>query len=253
MLARPMTLLTIWTWLAAGTGTVLAESPVYELRTYVCLPGRLDALHARFRDHTLGFFTKHGMKNVAYWTPADGPEAETTLIYLLEHRSREAARASWDKFRQDAEWKAVAQASEADGKILASPPKSQYFEPCDYSPAIRPPSAGKVYEMRVYTAAEGKAGALHARFRDHTDRLFTRHGLKSYAYLTPLQPDADSPTLVYWLESESRDASQASFAKFVADPDWQSAKQESEVDGKLVGRPVESRFLKLTDYSPTAR
>src|SRR5688572_16832683 len=64
---------------------------VYELRTYTAPEGKLQELHARFRTHTLGFFRKHGMENVAYFAPKDAPLSQNTLIYLLAHRSREAA------------------------------------------------------------------------------------------------------------------------------------------------------------------
>src|SRR5438552_3085600 len=95
-----------------------AASRVFELRTYHTLPGRLPALQSRFRDHTLKLFEKHGMKNIAYWTPQDAPASDNTLIYVIAHESRDAAKKSWDAFRQDAEWKKVAAASEADGKIV---------------------------------------------------------------------------------------------------------------------------------------
>ena len=65
---------------------VAAQSgKVYELRTYHCAPGRLEALKARFRDHTVKLFERHGMKNVGYWTSADAPASADTLIYILAH------------------------------------------------------------------------------------------------------------------------------------------------------------------------
>src|SRR6218665_2362215 len=80
---------------------------VFELRTYTTEAGKLPALLARFRDHTVRIFEKHGMKNVGYWTPADAKDgAENKLIYLLEHRSREAATAAWKAFGADPEWQA---------------------------------------------------------------------------------------------------------------------------------------------------
>ena len=102
--------------LAAVGGTAQAE--VYELRTYHTLDGRLDALLARFRDHTVKLFEKHGMRNVGYWVPSEGPLAGKTLIYLLAHKSREAATQSWDAFRKDPDWIKARTASEASGKIV---------------------------------------------------------------------------------------------------------------------------------------
>jgi hypothetical protein len=105
---------------------------IYELRTYTCLPGRLDALQARFRDHTVKLFEKHGMKNIGYWVPADPPASANTLIYVLAHKSRDAAKASWDAFRNDPEWKKAREASEASGKIVDKV-ESVYMNPTDFS------------------------------------------------------------------------------------------------------------------------
>lgn len=107
-----------------------AKSKVYELRTYTTLEGRLPALHARFRDHTLKLFAKHGMENVVYGTPLD---TENQLVYLLAHPSREAAKASFAEFAKDPDWIAAKTASEADGKIVAKV-ESVFLAPTDYSP-----------------------------------------------------------------------------------------------------------------------
>lgn len=106
---------------------------VFELRVYHTLPGRLPALQARFRDHTLAIFKKHGMTSVGYWTPQDSPGSENTLIYILAHDSRDAAKQHWAEFAQDPEWKAVSKASEADGKIVEKI-DSTFMVPSDYSP-----------------------------------------------------------------------------------------------------------------------
>ncbi|MFN7918971.1 MAG: NIPSNAP family protein [Bryobacteraceae bacterium] len=102
-----------------GLATVtLMSAEVYELRTYHTLPGRLPALEARFKNHTVKIFERHGMHNVAYWIPSDEPQKSNTLIYVLRHESRDAAKASWDAFRKDPEWVKVRDASEKDGKIV---------------------------------------------------------------------------------------------------------------------------------------
>ena len=123
-----------------STATLRAEpdkpaAMVYELRTYTTEEGRLPALHARFKDHTIKLFEKHGMQNVIYFTPIDkdGKPIENKLVYLLAHKSQEAARASFDAFRQDPEWVAARDASEKDGKIVAKV-ESQFYSPTDYSP-----------------------------------------------------------------------------------------------------------------------
>jgi hypothetical protein len=117
------------------TSAVGAESAarVFEIRTYHTFPGRLDALHKRFREHTMKMFEKHGMTNVGYWVPQDSPAKETTLIYVISHKSREAAKASWAAFGADPEWKKVSEASQVDGKIVERV-ESVYMDATDYSP-----------------------------------------------------------------------------------------------------------------------
>jgi hypothetical protein len=107
-----------------------AAPRVFELRTYTPEPGKLDLLHARFRNHTLRIFQRHGMTNVWYGKPMDAPMSQTNLIYLLAHQSREAAKKSWDSFRADAEWAGVAKASGV-GPVKV---ESVFLEPTDYSP-----------------------------------------------------------------------------------------------------------------------
>ena len=121
---------TVW---LARPAMVEAQSPrVYELRTYHCMPGRLEALKSRFRDHTVKLFAKHGMKNIGYWVPADAPDSQNTLIYIIAHESRAAAEKSWTEFREDLEWKTVRDASEKDGKIVEKV-DSVYMTPTDFS------------------------------------------------------------------------------------------------------------------------
>ena len=112
-----------------------AQTPgrVFELRTYTAPDGKLGDLHKRFRDHTLRIFQKHGMTNVAYFSPQDQPLAGNTLIYLISHASREAAKASWSAFVADPEWKKVSSESQVNGPII-SKVESVYLNPTDYSP-----------------------------------------------------------------------------------------------------------------------
>ena len=110
-----------------------ADPRVYELRTYTTPAGRLPALESRFREHTLALFARHGMTNVGYWTPQDSAHAQNTLVYLLAHPSREAARESWAAFGADPEWRRVQAASEANGKIVDHV-ESVFLDPTDFSP-----------------------------------------------------------------------------------------------------------------------
>lgn len=116
----------------ATSPAAAADGKVYELRTYTTYEGKLPNLLARFRDHTTKLFEKHGMKNVGYWVPTDEPRSKNTLIYLLEHKSREAAKKSWDAFRVDPEWIKVRDASEVNGKINEKV-ESVYLEATDFS------------------------------------------------------------------------------------------------------------------------
>jgi NIPSNAP len=95
-----------------------ASTAVYELRIYHATEGKLDQLLARFRDHTDALFKKHNMKSLAYWTPTEGFYKGNILIYILEHPSREAASANWQAFRDDPDWIAVRDKSEANGKLV---------------------------------------------------------------------------------------------------------------------------------------
>ncbi len=110
-----------------------SKGRVFEIRTYTTEEGKLDALQARFRDHTKKLFEKHGITNIGYWTPEDAPLSHNTLIYILAHPSREAAKKNWDDFRNDEEWKKVRAESEANGKIV-NKVESVFVDPTDYSP-----------------------------------------------------------------------------------------------------------------------
>lgn len=105
---------------------------VFELRTYTTHPGRLDALHARFMNHTIDLFERHGMTNIGYFVPQDDPLAQNTLIYVLAHDSREAAEASWAAFLADPDWQVAYQASISDGPIVDKI-ENVYMDATDYS------------------------------------------------------------------------------------------------------------------------
>lgn len=231
---------------AADTGRV------YELRTYTVLPGRMPAMLARFRDHTAKLFERHGMVNVGYWLPTDekdGPDAK--LIYLLEHKSRAAAAASWKAFGADPQWQDARKKSEADGKIVAKA-ESVYLTTTDYSKLM---SAGngqgapRVFELRTYTTPDGKLADLDARFRNHTVGLFAKHGMTNLAYFHPTDADKGAAnTLLYFLAHANRDAATASWKAFREDAAWLKARETSEKNGKLTAK-VESVFLKPVDFS----
>ena len=106
---------------------------VFELRTYHCNEGKLPDLLARFRNHTMRIFERHGMTNIAYWVPQDAPASQNTLIYVIAHASREAAKQNWKEFSSDPEWQKVQKDSEANGKIV-NKVESVFMDPADFSP-----------------------------------------------------------------------------------------------------------------------
>jgi ureidoglycolate hydrolase len=116
----------------ANVATAQSSDRVFELRTYTTHPGRLEALHTRFADHTIRLFERHGMTNVGYFTPQDSPLADNTLIYVLAHDSRTAAEASWKAFIADPEWQAAYRESISDQPIIESL-ESVFMDPTEYS------------------------------------------------------------------------------------------------------------------------
>jgi len=113
-----------------------ASTVVYELRIYHAAPGKLGELLARFRDHTIRIFDRHGLKSVAYWIPVDEPQKSNTLVYVLQHPSRDEAAANWKSFQDDPEWKSIKEKSEVNGK-LTEKIDSSYLALADFSPSLR--------------------------------------------------------------------------------------------------------------------
>jgi hypothetical protein len=246
--------------LLVGAALVVAaetkDTRVYEMRIYYAPEGKLDDLHKRFRDHTVKLFEKHGMENIGYWTPIENPENK--LIYVLRYPNRETREKSWKAFMSDPDWKAAHKASEANGKLV-SRIEAFFMQATDYSPEIKPAksSAPRVFELRDYTASAGNLAALDSRFRDHTVKLFSKHGMEHFGYwhLLPNEKGADRK-LIYILSHKSEEAGKAAFAAFRKDADWIKAREASEqkaggslTEAGMAG--VKSTYLRATDYSPT--
>jgi len=106
---------------------------VYEIRTYYAADGKMDALNARFRDHTLKLFEKHGMKNIGYWQAIEPKDGKQVLIYIIGHESQEAAKKNWDEFQKDPDWMKAKEASEKDGKLVDKVERV-FVKSTDYSP-----------------------------------------------------------------------------------------------------------------------
>jgi hypothetical protein len=121
---------------------------------------------------------------------------------------------------------------------------------CQTSKAPSKNEDTRVYEMRTYYAAPGKLDDLNKRFRDHTLRLFEKHGIENIGYWTPI--DNTNNVLIYIIAHPSREAAKKNWAEFFADPDWKAAAKASEANGKLVSK-VDARFMQAVDYSPAIK
>src|SRR5258706_9130691 len=142
---------------ATMTATAFAadqDTRCFEIRTYYAPPGKLDDLHARFRDHTCKLFEKHGIVNIGYWVPLENTNNQ--LTYVLAYPSREAREKSWKEFMADPDWQAVQKATEANGRIVTKV-ESRFLIATDYSPEIKPSVASpeRTFELRTYTASTG--------------------------------------------------------------------------------------------------
>ncbi|GAB2602479.1 NIPSNAP family protein [Spirosoma areae] len=230
-------------------GESVPGSKLYEVRIYHPTPGKYAEIVDRFRQYTTKLFEKHGMENIGYWTPTDTARKE--LIYILAYPNREARDASWKAFGSDPDWKAVVAKTEANGKLVDHVDQI-FMTEADISPKISvgQKSPARTFELRTYTTTPGNLPNLLARFRDHTIKLFSNHGMTHIGYWTTEEKDpAVQPKLVYILAHPSEAEGKQHFEEFRKDPKWITAKAESEKNGPLTTK-VESVYMKPTDYSP---
>lgn len=254
------TLLSLAALFVAATITSAADTRCVEMRTYYAAEGKLDALHARFRDHTVKLFAKHGIENLGYFVPV-GPNPERKLVFFIAYPSRAERDARWNAFFNDPDWQKAYKASEVNGKLVTKA-ETVYLTATDYSPAAKPENVGnRIFELRTYITEPGRLPNLNARFRDHTVKLFAKHGITNLPYWTPhadqkgaVNPPDPANTLIYLLAHKDEAARQASFGAFGKDPDWQAARKASEekAGGSLTVKTGGVKFvlLKPTDYSP---
>lgn len=240
---------------------VAAEVPAakdtrcYEMRVYYAAPGKLDALQARFRDHTCKLFEKHGMINIGYWIPVENPDNK--LIYILAYPNREAREKAWKAFGADPAWQQARKASEVDGKLTCKPADVTFLQATDFSPEIKPSggATARTFELRTYKCTPNNLSNLLARFRHHALKLFEKHGITGVGYWTPTDAGKGAEdTLIYILAHASKEAAAEAFKNFRADPVWIEAKAASE---KAAGGPltlasngVQSVFMLPTNFSP---
>jgi hypothetical protein len=215
---------------------------IHELRLYETVPGRLPALNDRFAKHTVELFKKHGVRMLGFWTDEIG--SSNLLSYIVSFESSEDREKTWESFRADPEWIKVRAETEKDGPLLARV-RNTIMKLTPYSPEPRVNS--NVQELRVYQSMPGKLPALNDRFANHTIPLFEKHGIENIGYWT--DDVGTSEQLIYMLGYPSLGDREKSWAAFQADPEWQKARAESEVDGVLTAKAVNT-IIRLTPYSP---
>jgi hypothetical protein len=238
------------------TGAVAAQAAdtrYFEMRTYYAAPGKLAALQARFRDNIVKQAARHDMTNIGYWVPVEN--ATNKLVQVLAFTSRAGRDKAFAEFGADPNWYAARQVSAPNGQLVLKI-ESVFLQATDFSPAIKL-SAGdtpRTFELRTYKCTPNHLPNLLTRFREHTLKLFAKHGMTSIAYWTPTDKDQGADdTLIYLLAHKSKEAAAESFKNFRADPDWIKAKADSErvAGGSLTIKDgVQSEFLQPTDFSP---
>ncbi len=239
-------LLLIFLAVAASANCQPSQARYYEMRIYYCHPGRLDALVTRFQNHTTRLFEKHGMTNEGYWLPVNNEK--NALYYILSYPSKEARDQSWKAFGSDPDWKKVQTESEADGKIVASV-VSVFMNYSDIVPLAGPTSnqQPRLFELRTYTCLPNRLPNLITRFKDHTVKLFEKHGMENIVYFESIEAEGQ-PKLIYLLAHQSEAAAKQSWDGFRNDPAWIAARDASEKDGKIVEK-IESVYLVPLEFS----
>lgn len=233
------------------SSSVAEDNNCYELRVYTAAEGKLEELHNRFKNHTCKLFEKHGFKNIGYWVPAD--KSDNRLFYVISSPNRKAHNQSFTDFLNDPEWKKASRESIKNGRLVAKI-ESTFLKASDYSPQIEPAITKnpRIFELRTYTTEEGRLNNLNARFRDHTCKLFEKHGMKNIAYWTPSDKNkGSSNTLIYIISHKNQAQAKENWKGFISDPNWKKARAESVKDGKILAVAPEKIFLNAVDYSPT--
>lgn len=222
------------------------KSNYFEMRVYTANEGKMPDLIQRFQNHTMGIFERLGMENVIYWLPVD--ESDNTLTYILGYPDMKSRDRMWQAFNNDPEWQKVYQESIQDGRLVREVQETfMVMAPGLNEGAIPRPSG--IFQLRTYYCYEGKIKDLQARFRNHTQDLFEKQGLKNYLYFLTVEKDGTQPKLVYFLGHDNQASFERAFENFRKDPDWIKARDASEENGKIVEK-VDAKFLKTLPFSP---
>ena len=216
---------------------------LYELRTYEAMPGKMPALNKHL-EVAGDLFKKHGLGVLGFWTDEIGTGGQVTYAWVYEDMAERQEKLA--AFGADEAWsRQVEEETEREGEIIVRTHNTM-LQLTSYSP--EPKITTRVQELRIYDAMPGKLPALNDRFANHTIGLFEKHGMENIAYWT--ETFGTGNRLVYMLGYPSLGDRESSWAGFVADPDWQKARAESETDGTLTAK-VYNRILMPTAYSPS--
>jgi hypothetical protein len=231
------------------------DFPLYELQVIHAKPGKLEQVHAWFRAHQANVLAKHGAESMAYLVPI-GPNPENKLLSVYKFPNLPAVLAFSRALKADPFWKPLDTAVDSPD-LLVSKVEITSLSPTDYSPEFKPEKASqpRVIELRTYTSpSPEKLAYLHARFREHTMRLFQKHGMENVVYWQPRGIEGADRKLIYLLGHKSQDAAKESFAGFRKDPDWLAVREASEkaAGGSLTEQKdgVVSEFFVGTGNSP---
>ncbi|MEB2784404.1 NIPSNAP family protein [Algoriphagus persicinus] len=223
-----------------------SRSTYFEIRKYYANEGKLPDLIKRFENHTLSLFEKSGMENIAYFVPADN--TDNSLTYILGYPDENSRDIMWGKFTNDPEWLKAFEASRANGALVKSVDQTFMVlaKGLNDTPVSQPSG---IFQLRMYTCFDGRLDNLIARFKDHTQNLFEKQGLRNYPYWLTVEKDGSQPKLVYLLADKDQASFENNFQNFIKDPAWVKARDASEADGKIVEK-VDAVFYKTLPFSP---
>ena len=256
---------------------LVAESPLYELWVYQPHEGKQQELLAFIEKHGMRITKANEIEILGAFVPLSAQDER--IVTLVRHKDRESCDRNYEKMMADPKTQAVFQEAFPAGPPVQSLARV-FLKTTDYSPELSRESPGnRVLELRSYIASSGNLESLNARFRNHTMKLFAKHGMNNLIYwnvddggamkavelLAAVSPKnqaaagigeelpSQGNALVYFLTHASQDAAKGSFDAFRQDPDWVAVRNESEkkAGGSLTaGSGVKSWFLKPTDFSP---
>lgn len=123
------------------------------------------------------------------------------------------------------------------------------------TPAVEAAEPGKLYELRIYVTNPGKLEDLHNRFRNHTCKLFEKHGMENIIYWDVVEGDKTDGEraknmLVYFIAHKDEAAREASWKAFIADPEWQAVAKKSEENGKILAEAPIAILMRDVAFSP---